>query len=135
MSMELYRDLTAPMAQVLQIRGHKLHADADEEAGVSDSGPSRQDLSDAAVAACRAITVMWCAWKKGIPVDDVHTVVERVSSQERSGIYKLSTRLRIGGALTYAQLVALTNVAQTCPVHKLMMAVTTESITNVERMA
>lgn len=134
MNIELHRDLIAPMAQVLQIRGHKLQADAGEDEGGNDSGPSPHDLYDAALASCKAITVMWYARKKGIPIDDVHTVVERDSSQERSGIYKLSTRLRISGALTDAQLVELTNVARKCPVHKLMTSVTTEVTTSVERM-
>jgi putative redox protein len=134
MTIELHRDLSASMAQVLQIRAHTLHADAAEDEGGGDAGPSPHDLYDAALASCKAITVMWYARKKGIPVDDVHTVVERDSSQERSGIYKLSTRLRISGALTDAQLVELTNVAKKCPVHKLMTTVTTEVTTSVERM-
>lgn len=134
MTIELHRDLSAPMAQVLQIRSHTLHADAAEDEGGGDAGPSPHDLYDAALASCKAITVMWYARKKGISVDDVHTVVERDSSQERSGIYKLSTRLRISGALTDAQLMELTNVAKKCPVHKLMTTVTTEVTTIVERM-
>jgi putative redox protein len=135
MTIELHRDLPKPMAQVLEVRGHTLRADVPELEGGNDAGPSPHDLYDAALASCKAITVMWYARKKGIPVDDVHTVVERDDSQERSGVYKLSTRLRIRGALTDAQLAELTNVAQKCPVHKLMTTVTTEVTTVVERMA
>ena len=40
----------------------------------------------------------------GIPVEDIHTRIERDDSQERSGVYKLSARLQIKGALSDAQL-------------------------------
>ena len=134
MSIELHRNRATPLAQALQIRNHALQADASETEGGNDAGPSPHDYYDAALASCKAITVMWYARKKGIPVDDIHTAIERDDSQERSGIYKLSARLRISGSLTDEQLVELTNVAMKCPVHKLMSTVTTEITTTVERM-
>lgn len=134
MPIEIHRDLSAPTAQVLKIRNHTLVADMNAEEGGSDAGPSPHDLYDAALGACKALTVMWYARKKGIPVDDIQTVIERDDSLERSGTYKLSARLQIRGALTDAQLAELGNVAQKCPVHKLMTAVTTEISSNVERM-
>jgi putative redox protein len=133
MSIELHRQAGAPMAQALQIRSHTLLADVSAEEGGSDAGPSPHDLYDAALGACKALTVMWYARKKGIPVDDVKTVVERDDTQERAGTYKLVTRLQITGALSDAQLQELSNVAQKCPVHKLMTSVTTEITTLVER--
>jgi putative redox protein len=135
MPIELHRDRSAPMAQVVKIRNHQWTADVSAEEGGSDAGPSPHDLYDAALGACKALTVMWYARKKGLPVDDIHTVIERDDSLERSGTYKLSARLQISGALTDAQLAELNNVAQKCPVHKLMTAVTTEITSNVERMA
>ena len=78
---------------------------------------------------------MWYANKKGIKVDDIHTVIERDDSQERAGIYKLAARLQISGDLTDAQMRELSAVAQKCPVHKLMTTVTTDITTSVERMA
>ena len=134
MTIELHRDSSSPLAQAVKIRKHALLADATLAEGGSDAGPSPHDFYDAALASCKAITVMWYARKKGIPVDDIHTLVEHDASQERNGIYKLSTRLQISGALTDAQLTELENVAMKCPVHKLMTKVSTEITTVVERM-
>jgi putative redox protein len=134
MTIELKREPGAKVAQALQIRAHALLADVSEAEGGADSGPSPHDLYDAALAACKALTVMWYANKKGIQVDDVHTVIERDDSQERAGVYRLATRLQISGDLTDAQISELGNVAQKCPVHKLMTSVTTEITTSVERM-
>lgn len=135
MSIELYRDRSAAMAQKLTIRSHALTADGSLAEGGDDAGPSPHDLYDAALGACKAITLMWYARKKGIPVDDIHTVVERDDSGERGGVYRLAATLRIQGDLTDAQLQELLAVAQKCPVHKLMSTVTTEITTHVERLS
>lgn len=134
MTLELQRDPSAAMAQQLRIRSHALTADVSEAEGGADSGPSPHDLYDAALGACKALTVMWYARKKGIPVEDIQTRIERDDSQERSGVYKLSARLQVKGALSDAQLRVLLTVAQKCPVHKLMTTVTTEITTELERL-
>lgn len=134
MSIELQRDRTAAMAQLLHLRGHDIIADATVAEGGAAAGPSPHDLYDAALGACKALTVMWYANKKGIPVDDVRTVIERDDTQERAGVYRLAARLQISGGLTDAQLHELAGVAQKCPLHKLMTLVTTEITTSVERM-
>lgn len=134
MTIELQRDLGAAMAQQLQVRSHSLTADVSEAEGGADTGPSPHDLYDAALGACKALTVMWYARKKGIPVEDIHTRVERDDSQERSGVYKLAAKLQIKGDLSDAQLQELHAVAQKCPVHKLMTTVTTEITTELERL-
>ncbi|MDB5848749.1 MAG: osmotically inducible protein OsmC [Rhodoferax sp.] len=134
MTVELKRaDGPGPLAQSLRIRNHSLTADVSEAEGGSDAGPSPHDLYDAALGACKALTVLWYARKKGIPVDDIQSVVARDDSEERKGTYRLATRLRISGALSDAQLQELSAVAQKCPVHKLMTTVTTEITTQVER--
>ena len=135
MTIELKRDLTAAMAQQVQIRGHAFTADVSEAEGGADSGPSPHDLYDAALGACKALTVMWYARKKGLPVEDVQTRIERDDSQERSGVYRLAAKLQVKGNLTDAQLQELHAVAQKCPVHKLMTTVTTEITTELERLA
>ena len=120
---------------MVMVRQHALVADVSAEEGGEDAGPSPHDLYDAALASCKALTVMWYARKKGIPVDDIKTVIQRDASQERAGIYRLDTTLQISGAFSDAQLHELASVAQKCPVHKLMASVTTEITTNVERLA
>lgn len=122
------------MAQSVRIRAHELVADASVTEGSVDDGPTPHDLYDAALGACKALTVLWYARKKGIAVSDVKTVVERDDSGERAGVYRLVTRLQIAGNISDAQLDELAAVAKKCPVHKLMTVVTTEITTEVERM-
>lgn len=134
MPVELNRDKTYDLAQGVTIGRHALVADATLAEGGDDAGPSPHDLYDAALGACKAITVMWYARKKGIPVEDVNTVVTRDDSGERAGIYKLSATLQIRGTVSDAQLQELEAVAKKCPVHKLMATVTTEIATQVQRL-
>jgi putative redox protein len=135
MPVELTREKTHALAQTASVGRHALIADATLQEGGDDAGPSPHDLYDAALGACKAITVMWYARKKGIPVEDVNTVVARDDSGERAGIYRLTATLQIRGALSDAQLQELEAVAKKCPVHKLMATVTTEIATEVRRLA
>ena len=134
MTIELRLDRTAILAQTVHIRTHELVADISEAEGGNDTGPSPHDLYDAALGACKALTVMWYARKKGISVDDIQTLVERDDADERKGIYRLTTTLKVHGALSDTQLKELEAVARKCPVHKLMSTVTTEITTRMERL-
>ncbi len=134
MAIEFKRNRAAPMAHTLHIRSHELAVDGSVAEGGTDSGPSPHDLYDAALGACKSLTLIWYARRKGIPVDDVRTVIERDDSGERSGVYRLAARLQVSGELSDAQISELQTVIHKCPVHKLMTVVTTEISTQVERM-
>lgn len=134
MTVRLERKGSEPMAQTLTIRNHTLVVDGSVPEGGTDSGPTPHDLYDAALGACKALTLLWYARRKGMPVEDVRTVIERDDSQERAGTYRLAARLQVSGDLSDAQIKELETVAHKCPVHKLMTAVTTEITTAVERM-
>jgi putative redox protein len=135
MTLELQHKPGALLAQTLQIRHHVLSTDVSVGEGGADDGPSPHDLYDAALGACKALTVMWFAKKKGMAVDDVRTEVVSDNSQERSGVYKVRAKLVISGAISDAEFAQLVAVAEKCPVHKLMTTVTTEIATVVERAA
>jgi putative redox protein len=129
MTITVTRDLSLPMAQTVRIRTHQFTADNSMEGGGSDAGPSPHDLYDAALASCKALTVTWYANRKGLPLDDVRVEVERDASEERHGLYKLTTRLHLVGELTEAHRAELLAVAEKCPIHKLMSTVKTEITT------
>jgi len=126
---------SSPYAQTLQIRGHELLVDLGADQGGADAGPDPHDLYDAALAACKTLTVLWYARRKQIPLEHIETLIEHDNSQERSGTYRLDAVLRLGGTLTDAQVQELESVAAKCPVHKLMTQVTTEISTRAERLA
>lgn len=125
------RDRTGRMRHIARIRGHALPVDEPAAAGGEDSGPSPHDLYDTALAACKALTVVWYANRKQIPVEDVIVTIDRDDSQERQGTYRLRARMQFTGPLTDAQRGELLNVAGKCPVHRLMAQATTEIVTEM----
>jgi putative redox protein len=118
-------DPTGGTAHRVSIRGHEIVADMSAPDG-HDAGPDPHDLYDSALGACKAMTMLWYAQRNGIPVEDIHVGVIRDSSRERQGVYRLTTRIAVGGPLTDEQREKLIAVAAKCPVHKLMSEVVTE---------
>ena len=126
MTIRVVRDQSAPMRHEIHIDGHSIATDVSVEQGGEGSGPNPHDLYDAALGACTALTALWYAKHKNIPVEGIEVSVERDASQERAGIYRLSATLTMTGNLSDAQREELLRAAQKCPVHKLMTEVTTE---------
>jgi len=114
------------MRHEIHIGRNSLVTDLSVEKGGEGSGPSPHDLYDAALGACKALTVLWYAKDKHIPVQGIEVSVERDASQERAGIYRLSVVLSLTGDLSATQRQELLRVAHKCPIHKLMTEVTTE---------
>ncbi len=112
-------------AHRITIRAHELVADMALPDG-EDAGPNPHDLYDAALGACKAMTMLWYAQRKGIALDDIRVGVQRDASGERDGVYKLTTRIAIDGDLSAEEHAKLIEVAAKCPVHKLMSEVKTE---------
>jgi putative redox protein len=132
MSITVTRDLSLPMRHSVQVRDHQFTVDGTVEEGGDDTGPSAHDLYDAALGSCKALTMVWYAKRKAIPLEAVTVTVERDASQERQGVYRLATKLQLGGDLTEAQRQELLTVAAKCPVHKLMTTATIEITTELE---
>jgi putative redox protein len=113
------------MRQEIRVGTNRFFADASINDGGEGGGPNPHDLYDAALGACEALTVLWYARRKGIEVGEIEVAVERDQSEERAGIYRLDTKLKLGGNLTDEQRQELLSVASKCPVHKLMTSVQT----------
>lgn len=126
MLIKAIRDQSLPMRHIVHVRNHLISTDVLPDEGGSDAGPSPHDLYDAALAACKALTVVWFAKRKGIPLEQVETTTERDASEERKGIYRLAVTLHLSGELSDAQRQELLAAAEKCPVHKLMATTTTE---------
>jgi putative redox protein len=129
MTVKVIRDQSLPMRQVVHVRNHIISADGTLEEGGSDAGPSPHDLYDAAISACKALTIVWFAKRKGYALENVEVTTERDDSEERKGVYRLAATVHLTGDLSAAQRDELVAVAQKCPVHKLMTTVTTEITT------
>ncbi|HET9643480.1 MAG TPA: OsmC family peroxiredoxin, partial [Burkholderiaceae bacterium] len=65
------RDLSGPMRQRVQVRQHVFFADEPPSNGGEDAGPTPHDLYDAALGACKALTMVWYARRKGMSLQDM----------------------------------------------------------------
>ena len=126
MTIKVIRDQSLPMRHIAHVRNHLISVDGTIEEGGSDAGPSPHDLYDAAISACKALTVVWYAKRKGYALENVEVTTERDDSEERKGVYRLAATVHLTGDLSEAQRAELLSAAQKCPIHKLMTAVTTE---------
>ena len=126
MAIIVKRDQSGPMRHVVHIRSHAFAVDEPPANGGEDSGPTPHDIYDAALGACKALTMVWFARRKGIPLEDVEVTVERDDSKEREGLYRLRTQVAITGNLSDEQRQQLLAVVARCPLHRLMTEVRTE---------
>ncbi|HEX5792374.1 MAG TPA: OsmC family protein [Rheinheimera sp.] len=126
MSIQLRKSDSGTYRQTIRINQHTVFADVAKDLGGDDSAPDPHDLYDAALAACKAITLMMYAKRKQLPLDYVDVIIERDNSREAQGVYVLNVQLKLSGQLTTEQKAQLGAIAEKCPIHKLMTAVSTE---------
>jgi len=126
MTITVVRDQSAPMKHVVHVRQHSFAVDEPASNGGEDAGPDPHDVYDAALVACKALTVLWYAKRKGMPVEGIEVAVTRDAGADHPGVYRLRTELSLGGALSDVQRRELLSVAAKCPIHKLMTQMTTE---------
>jgi len=131
MTIDVVRDRLQKMKHTVHVRQHTFAVDEPASNGGEDLGVTPHDVYDSALGACKALTTLWYAQRKQIPVDGIEVTVERDDSEERRGVYRLRVTLKVTGALTGAQRQELLNVAEKCPVHKLMTQATTEVVTEL----
>lgn len=104
----------------IQIGDHQLLADLPESLGGDGSAPTPHDYFDAALGACKVLTLKLYAKRKGIPLTGVRVRVDRDVSGEPTGKYVLKVSLELEGDLSIAQRRELDRIADHCPLHKLM---------------
>ena len=126
MTIEIRRDLSARMRHQVHVRQHVVSVDEPATNGGEDLGLTPHDLYDSALGSCKAMTLLWYARRKQIPLQDIVVRVERDDTQEREGVYRLHVTLELRGPLDDAQRQELLRVADKCPLHKLMTQVRTE---------
>jgi putative redox protein len=131
MTLAIVRDRSAVMRHDIQVGSHTISTDLSLAEGGENLGVTPHDFYDAALGACKALTMMVYANRKGIPLEDVRVNVTRDASEERAGIYRLRCEVSVTGPLTEAHRAELLRVAQKCPIHKLMTEVTTEVTTTM----
>jgi len=120
-----------PYGQHITAGGHQLVADEPAEAGGADSGPTPYELLLASLGSCTAITVRMYAERKGWPLRHVTVRLrhQRIHAADCADCETRATQvdhiereLHFDGELTPGQRARLLNIAEHCPVHRMLQA-------------
>lgn len=105
------------LAFTVKVGRNAFTADVSEALGGDDLGPDPHDLLDASLGACTALTVLMVARRKQMPLDDIEV---RITHVEVAGLYTLNRQIHFIGALSEEQRSYLLDIANKCPLHKVM---------------
>ena len=100
----------------------RLVGDEPADLGGLGLGPSPHDLVAAGLAACTTQTLRLYAKRKQWPLGAVHV---EVTHDRKAGDHPADTfnrRIRLGGDLTDEQRARLMEIADMCPIHRLLTA-------------
>ena len=96
---------------------HHLLADEPLENGGQDLAPAPTDFLRMSFASCTAITLRMFANRKAFNVDEIKV---SVSSEQREGKTFFHRTVEISGSLTDEQRKRMLQVANACPIHKIL---------------
>lgn len=98
--------------------GHNTwHADEPVDAGGGDTAPTPSELLLSSLGACTSITLKMYAARKGWPLADVDVTLTLETTETGS---RIDRRIALHGELSDEQRERLLQVANACPVHKLL---------------
>ena len=100
--------------------GHRWRADEPAALGGGDTAPDPMQLVLSALGACTAITLRMYAKRKGWALDQVEVDLALNPSGKPDSGNDIVRRLTVNGELDDSQRQRLVQIANACPVHKLL---------------
>jgi putative redox protein len=97
-------------------------ADEPVENGGLNLGPTPHDLVGAALAACTSMTLRLYAKRKGWPLGAVHVAVSQRRDPQATPADRFTRVITLSGALDDEQRKRLIEIANMCPIHRLLTA-------------
>lgn len=107
----------ARLRHEVTIRQFQLTVDEPIAAGGTDAGPTPTELVYAGLGSCKAITLKLYADRKGWPLSAVDAQIS-VLQNDQGPLVRVG--LRLMGELDEAQRARLLEIADRCPVHRLL---------------
>ena len=117
MTIRVHKAPVGRMAQTIESDPHTLLTDVDEADGGDHLGPDPHALLDSALGACTALTLKIFAARKGWPLENADVVI---THEESPGHYRLRREVTLRGDLSDEQRGRLLEVANKCPIHKVL---------------
>ncbi len=117
MEIRVHKAPVGRIAQSIEINGHMVLSDVDQATGGDNMGPDPHDLLDAALGACTALTLKLFAQRKGWPLENADV---RIRHEESPGRYQLFREVTLHGDLDEEQRSRLLEIANKCPVHRIL---------------
>jgi putative redox protein len=109
---------SAKLASTISVRQHKVVSGLSAANGGQDEGPNPHELIEAALAACTILTVELYAQRKQMKLDNVEAKVQ-ITSETKEGTV-IARELKFIGDLTPEEKTRLHEIADKCPIHKLL---------------
>lgn len=108
-------------ATALSIDGHAMVIDADIADGGDALGPNPTRTLEGALAACGVITLRMYAERKGWPLERAAIEVKRAEGEDAHVGRVLEKTIRLAGPLSADQRARLVEIADRCPVQRLVV--------------
>lgn len=100
--------------------GHFIYADEPAELGGTDEGMSPAALLLASLGSCTAITIRMYADRKNYPLTAIKIELAISAEEEMTPGTKITRLLEFSGDLTAEQRDRLAQIADKCPIHKML---------------
>ncbi|MBV8251217.1 MAG: OsmC family protein [Chitinophaga sp.] len=110
-----------PYQVSVETRGHRWLVDEPEDVGGGDTAPSPGELLLSSLGSCTAITLKMYATRKKWPMEDVEIELAFNTALKPDPLTTVIERnITIKGDLTDEQRARLMQIADACPVHKVL---------------
>lgn len=106
------------LAATLEVRHHKLLTGVLPDVGGNDEGPDPHELVEAALVGCTIITVQMYANRKQMKLESTDVRVKIVSEGKEGA--RIEREVTFHGDLTPEERARLLDIANKCPIHRLL---------------
>ncbi|MBB5638836.1 putative redox protein [Pedobacter cryoconitis] len=100
--------------------GHFIYADEPADVGGTDEGMNPGALLLASLGSCTAITIRMYADRKEMPLEGIKIHLAIVNEEEMSPATKITRKIEFSGDLSAEELTRLMQIADKCPIHKIL---------------
>lgn len=109
-----------PFGQYINIGHHVIGADEPGAMGGRDTGPDPFELVMAGLGACTTMTIRMVANHKKFPLEDVQVEVRQTAAATSGTLHGFERIVTLTGPLSDEQRRVLIEMADKCPVHKML---------------